>query len=274
MDFAKQLQERTGKGYVSYSALKYAADGSKSQDMNKFELYMTGKLKWTSTALQFGSLYDCMLLEPETLDSRFMRIDDSTILDTLVTSYKNPRSSKPYRDWKAQQEEVASAKGLSVVSVSDWDMSTEMVKRLNSSKVVDQFTGEMVDVSKYLTGTVQHEINAWIEDVPVRGFLDVYSEEGGFVSDSKSSKSLHSFKWDVPGYCYDIQAYIYTQAMGVDDFYWVVQEKTSPYLCGVYRATPRTLGEGKRKFWSAIGNIRQWLDGNDKTESFALFGEI
>ena len=33
MEFAKKLVERTGKPYLSYSALKYAADGEKQQDM-------------------------------------------------------------------------------------------------------------------------------------------------------------------------------------------------------------------------------------------------
>ena len=42
MDFANKLMERTGKGYLSYSALKYAADGSRNQDMKLFELYMKG----------------------------------------------------------------------------------------------------------------------------------------------------------------------------------------------------------------------------------------
>ena len=53
MEFASKLMERTGKGYVSYSALKYAADGSRQQDMKLFELYMRGLLKKKSDALYF-----------------------------------------------------------------------------------------------------------------------------------------------------------------------------------------------------------------------------
>ena len=70
MEFANKLMERTGKGYLSYSALKYAADGSPDQDMKMFEMYMTGELKKTSGALQFGGLYDTLLLEPETLTDK------------------------------------------------------------------------------------------------------------------------------------------------------------------------------------------------------------
>lgn len=274
MDFAQKLQERTGKGYVSYSAVKYAADGSKQQDMKLFEMYMTGKLKKESPALAFGKLYDCMLLEPETLKDRFLRLDDSTILDKLAGSFKNPRVSGAYKKWKAEQEALVADKGVDLVSMNDWNVATNMVSRLRTSQVVDVYTGELVPVSHYLNGDVQHEINAWIEDVPVRGFLDVHSKENVFITDSKSTRSIHGFRWDVGNFCYDIQAYIYSEVMGVNDFYWVVQEKTSPYLCGVYKASPETLEQGKKKFWSAIGNIREWLDGEQDTNTFALFGEI
>lgn len=274
MDFAHKLQERTGKGHVSYSAIKYAADGSKQQDMKLFELYMTGELYKKSPALQFGSLYDCMLLEPETLKSRFVCVNDDEILEKLSGQYKSPKSSSAYKSWMKTQEEELGNKGVSLVSMDDWSLATDMVGRLKGSQVVDKDTGELVPVSHYLTGETQHEINAWIEDVPVRGFLDVLSRDNNFITDSKSTRSIHGFRYDVNSFCYDIQAFIYSEVMGVDTFYWVVQEKKSPYLCGVYKASPRTLDQGKRKFWSAIGNIRTWLDSSQDTETFALSGEI
>ena len=54
MDFAVRLQEVTGKGYLSYSALKYAADGSSDQDMKLFELYMRGLLRKNLLSKSFG----------------------------------------------------------------------------------------------------------------------------------------------------------------------------------------------------------------------------
>ena len=56
MDFAAKLMERTGKGYLSYSAIKFAADGADQQDMKLFELYMQGKLYKESDAFTFGSV--------------------------------------------------------------------------------------------------------------------------------------------------------------------------------------------------------------------------
>lgn len=274
MDFAMRLQERVGKGYLSYSALKYAADGSKSQDMKLFELYMRGLLKKESDALMFGSLYDTMLLEPEQLDKRFTVINDTAIVTSLSSDYKNPRQTKQYKEWLDEKTAEAKSSGLSIVSEDDWTSAKRMIERLDASEIVDQQTGEITPVRHYLNGKHQLEINSWIGDVPVRGFLDNFNEEQGFISDSKSTRSIHGFRYDVGSFCYDIQAYIYTQVLGVRDFYWVVQEKSSPYLCGVYKASDRSLASGEEKFWTAVHNINEWLDKGTDTAKFALSGEI
>jgi hypothetical protein len=128
-------------------------------------------------------------------------------------------------------------------------------------------------VRYFLTGKVQQEIMGWIGDIPVRGFLDVRNEN--FITDSKSTRSLYGFRYDVRSFDYDIQAYIYTQHEQMQDFYWVVQDTSSPHLCGVYKASELTLQNGADKFQSAVNNIRRWLDTPTKdTSSFALFGEI
>lgn len=269
MEFASKLIERTGKGYVSYSALKYAADNSKQQDMKLFELYMRGLLKKDSPALTFGSLYDCMLLEPENVNERFYVLDDTEIC--LEIGGKNPRATKKYKEWKASQENDS----REIVSETDWNMAVDMINRLDVSEVVNHETGEVTPVRHYLTGTPQYEINDWIGEIPVRGFLDVYAHENGFITDSKSTRSIHGFRYDVNSFCYDIQAYIYTQVMGTNEFYWVVQEKSKPYVTAVYKASQRTLDSGEAKFWSAVRNIEKWLDSPEKeTDTFAIYGTI
>jgi len=269
MEFAKLLVERTGKPYLSYSALKYAADGGKQQDMKLFELYVRGLLKKDSPALTFGSLYDMMLLEPEKVDESFFVLDDSEIVAELKDSYKNPRASKQYKEWKASQE----SDGRTQVSEDDWQMAVDMINRLDASEVVDPETGELIPVRSFLQGQAQVEFNTWIEDVPVRGFFDVLGD--GFVTDSKSTRSVYGFPFDVKSFDYDIQAYIYTQVAGTDTFYWVAQGKTKPYLTAVYKASPQIIASGERKFWSAVNNINRWLqDPTKDTATFAIYREI
>jgi len=269
MEFAKLLVERTGKPYLSYSALKYAADGSKQQDMKLFELYIRGLLRKSSPALSFGSLYDAMLLEPETVKDIFYVLDDTSIVQQLEGQYKNPRASKVYKEWKESQD----SGGKSQVSEDDWQMAIDMIKRLDASEVADPVTGEIIPVRSFLKGTPQVEFNTWIEDVPVRGFYDVLGD--GFVTDSKSTRSVSGFRYDVKSFDYDIQAYIYSTVADVDTFYWVAQGKTKPYLCAVYKASPQIIESGRNKFWSAVENINRWLrDPKKDTATFALYGEI
>ena len=278
MDFANKLMERTGKGYLSYSALKYAADGSRNQDMKLFELYMKGLLKKKSDALYFGSLYDVLLLEPEKITDNFYILYDDAFkkeLDEKHSSYKSPRASKKwkeeYDEWYLKELEHAS--GRQIANEEMINQAEAMITRLDESEVVDMTTGNLTPVRNYLSGSTQYEINDWIEDVPVRGFLDVHG--GSFITDSKTTRDLYGFRYDVGKFDYDIQAYIYTQVENVDDFYWVAQSKSVPYTCGVYKATKSTLSRGEYKFWSAVNNIRKWLNTPEKdTNTFAIYSEI
>lgn len=269
MDFSKKLLERTGKPYLSYSAIKYAADGGKQQDMKLFEMYMKGLLKKESDALRFGSLYDTMLLEPENLHERFYLLDDSVIIEELKDKYKNPKASKAYKDWKIAQDSGDKVE----VSENDWQMAHDMIKRLKESEVTCGESGEVRSVKSYLSGEAQVEFHDWIQEIPVRGFYDILGED--FVTDSKSTRSVYGFRYDVKSFDYDIQAYIYTEVSKKDKFYWVAQGKTKPYLCAVYKASDYIIESGKKKFWSAVKNISEWLDNPEKdTSSFAMYGEI
>lgn len=271
MDFASKLMERTGKGYLSYSAIKYAADGADEQDMKLFELYMKGLLKKESDAMTFGSLYDTLLLEPHTLGDKFYVIYDEEKVAELESKYKNPRASKEYKDWIA--EETKSAGSKRIVNNDLISKAEDMILRLDESHVAMPDTGEIVPVRHFITGEVQKEILSWIGDIPVRGFLDVRGD--GFITDSKTTRSISGFRYDVFKRCYDIQAYIYTQVEGVSEFYWAAQTTNKPYTVAIYKATPQTLARGEEKFWSAVNNIARWLDDPSvDSASFAIYSEI
>jgi len=252
------LLKLTGKGHLSYSSIKYAL-----QDMALWEMYMKGQLKPKTQALSFGSVYDCVLFTPEEFDSRFHVINDTAIKKEI--GGKKPGSTAKYREWKAELESSL-PKGMEVVSALDIKKTNEMLERLVSTGVKED----------YLTGEYQFEFNQDLETqvgvVPLRGFLDCKGY--AHVSDSKTTQKLDGFKYDVYKYGYDIQAYIYTQITGIDTYYWVVQEKAFPYAIGVYKASDRALASGERKFHKAIERIQQYLEPGQKTTKFFIYGEI
>ena len=92
MDFALKLSKEYGKGYLSYSSIKYALE-----DMKKFDMKMRDELVFDSPALAFGKLYDCMLLTPEFFDTQFVVVDDTDICKEI--GGKAPKRTKAYAEW-------------------------------------------------------------------------------------------------------------------------------------------------------------------------------
>jgi hypothetical protein len=122
----------------------------------------------------------------------------------------------------------------------------------------------------YLKGEYQVEFNEEIDGVPVRGFLDVLGD--GFITDSKSARSVDKFRYDINSWSYDIQAYIYTKVFDIKDYYWVVQEKTFPYYPALVKCSDETLFRGEMKFQQALENIETWLrDGTSTNTDYAKF---
>lgn len=251
----ESLVERTGKKYLSYSSIKYAL-----QDIALFELYMQGKLKKDSPALAFGSAYDCLLFTPELFDEQFHVFDDREIVQDI--GGRQPRSTKVYKDWMAEQKKLSVDK--TAVSFDDYQQCIDMITRLDESGVQNI----------YLDGNYQvefnHEIELFGDVVPFRGFLDCLGD--GYISDSKSSRSVKGFKRDVVTFGYDIQAFLYTHVFGIKDFYWVVQEKAYPFYPADVKCSEETLFRGEMKFHQALENIQKYL--NEKQRSEEHFAEF
>lgn len=254
-NFGDNLKEKTGKEYLSYTSLKLA-----NQDMKLFELYVQGKLYKDSDALTFGSMYDTMLFEPDKFNNRFFVLDDSAI--TYTIGGKAPRMTTKYKDWKTEFLSKVDTDKLKVVSVEDHDQAIDMINRLEETGVVQT----------YLKGKYQEELIGYIDDIPLHGFLDCLGKD--FVSDSKTVRSIDGFKYDVFKFGYDLQAYIYSTLSGLDTFYWVCQDKGSPYLVGVFEASPETIASGRRKFEAGIENIRSYIEGNKSTTTYYVMGYI
>jgi hypothetical protein len=237
MEFASQLQQATGKGYLSYSSVKHALN-----DIRLWEMYMAGQLRKESQALSFGSVYDTLLFEPEKYESLYHTFDDKEICAEI--GGKNPRATKKYKEWKEDLYVDAKALGKDVVSEDDYIMAIDMISRLDDCGLLES----------HLTGEVQLEFNSWIEDIPVRGFLDC--KIPGTIIDSKSTRSIGGFKRDIFNFGYDIQAYIYTSVFPDNEFAWVAQEKAYPYLPALVHASEETLRSGEYKFWKAVDAIK------------------
>ena len=248
MNMRDRLRESVGKSHLSYSSLKYALG-----DMRLWEMYMRGQLKKESQALTFGSLYDMMLFEPDNVANRFYCLDDTDIVNSI--GGRNPRNTKKYREWKAEALQTTENADKELVSTEEWKTAEEMIERLKVSGLYDK---------RFAGGKYQVEFNVDLDGIPLKGFLDCLQDD--CIIDSKSSRGVNKFKWDVSGWSYDIQAYIYTKVFDIKDFYWVVQEKTFPYFPADVKCSEETLFKGEMKFHEAVENINAWLDGDRQSD--------
>jgi hypothetical protein len=258
MSLREQLTEKVGKGHLSYSSIKYALG-----DMRLWEMKMRGEIKYTSDALVFGTMYDMLLFEREKAMNDYIVINEGNILErcqSKTLEAKNPKLTKDYKDIKAQMESEHEAKGQTLVSSEDWKKANDMIERLDACGLTNS----------YLKGKYQVEFNEDIDGVPVKGFLDCLGD--GFITDSKSARSVEKFRYDVNSWSYDIQAYIYTKVFDIKDYYWVVQEKTFPYYPALVKCSEETLFRGEMKFHQAVENIERWLrEGSPTQTSYAEF---
>tara|TARA_R100000005_G_C5001241_1_gene208318 strand:+ start:37 stop:798 length:762 start_codon:yes stop_codon:yes gene_type:complete len=251
MTLRERLTEATGKPHLSYSSIKYALG-----DMRLWEMYMKGQLKKESDALVFGTLYDMLLFERDKAYDQYYVLNDDEIVAKIGGKY--PRNTKKYKEWKAEAAEKNQGKTL--VSSEDWKKANDMITRLADCGLI----------KKRLTGKYQVEFNEDIDGIPLKGFLDCLGD--GYITDSKSSRSVDKFRYDVNSFCYDIQAYIYTKVFGIKDYYWVVQEKAYPYYPAEVKCSEETLFKGEMKFHQALENIHNYLDkGLPEQDCYASF---
>ena len=231
--------------------------------MRLWEMYMRGQLKKESEALRFGTLYDMLLFDRKKAMNEYIVMDSDQILcncSQKTQDSKSPHLTKEYKEAKSTMEAEAKTKGRTLVSGEDWKKANEMIERLDACGLLNS----------YLKGEYQVEFNEDIDGVPVKGFLDCLGD--GFITDSKSARSVDKFRYDVNSWSYDIQAYIYTKVFDIKDYYWVVQEKTYPYYPALVKCSEETLFRGEMKFHQALENIEKWMKEDTATEkSYAEF---
>ena len=260
-EFRQKLMERYGKEHLSYSSLKHALG-----DMRYFDMYMKGETRKESPALTFGSMYDMFLFEPDKAKEHYVIIDTDSIIQGLSSKTqesKNPKATNEYKKALAEVEMEVIESGKECLSVQDYEDAQRMIQRLKDSGLYET----------YLLGNrFQVEMLEEIDGILVKGYIDCLGDN--MVIDSKSTRSMNKFRYDVNSFCYDIQAYLYTRGTGIDDFYWLVQEKTYPFYPGIVKCSQETLFNGEMKFNEAIGNIATFLNKGEDYDYNKHFAEF
>jgi len=238
-----KLKLRQGKHHFSPSQLKklYLSVGNLNAYLSRV---------WNgSSAMDFGTLVHCLILEPHTFDSRYMVLDDTEICKEIGGA--RPTSTKKYGEWKELQLELAD--GRTIISKADKDKAEMIYDKASMLGIIDTFFTDG-EAEK----TCKAEVCQYDENFDALCIID-YDAPFQSVDLKTTSKPLHKFKFDANELGYDIQANL-TNAINGKEFVFVVVQTVEPFDIGVFTCSEFFMNKGKDKINKALSNYQGYED--------------
>lgn len=191
--------------------------------------------KPSSKALELGSLVHKLILEPDEFESSYY------ILDNIDRRTKEGKE----RYIKALAE--AEAENKEIIDLATFQQGKEIAEAFNQSAVSKLIAG----------GVAENCAFSEIDGVAVKCKPDYYREDKKIIIDLKTTSiaggaSALSFQKAIANYRYYIQASLYMQILGADEFYFIAIETQAPYMIGVYKLDITAIELGETQIKKAI----------------------
>jgi hypothetical protein len=172
-----------GQNALSSSSIKTLVNSPKTY-------YFTTKYGSGETqALRDGKLFHTMILEPE-------KLNDIIFVDAAT------KASKEYK--------LAKETGKEVYTKNEKKAAERLCDALLRNEAVKE----------YLT-KAEYEVPqiAMIDGIPIRAKADII--KGNTIIDLKTTTGIKDFRYSADKYSYDLQAWLYREMFGVDNFVFV-----------------------------------------------------
>tara|TARA_R110000803_G_scaffold21548_3_gene54241 strand:- start:7396 stop:8115 length:720 start_codon:yes stop_codon:yes gene_type:complete len=190
-----------------------------------------------SSSMRLGTAVHSALLEPD----KFRAIYDVTDLRKNTKAYKEMVALNPDKIY---------------LNNSDWRSIQEIKRRFKQN-------GEASDLLS-LCDIREQEVKGVIKGTPFRGFVDAMSRDGNIILDIKTTQdaSPEGFGKSVYNFAYHLQAAIYKEITGAQQFYIIAIENTSPYNVCIYGLSQDALDSGYSVMQNGIEKFNLW-DGKE-----------
>jgi hypothetical protein len=215
-----------GKQALSSSSLKMLIQSPKTYK------YVTKYGSGESQALRDGKLFHTMILEPH-------KIDELVIVDVAT------KAAKAYKEAKEQGLEVYTTK-----EIKDAERLADAL--LRNDEAVSYMSKAQFEIPEV----------AMIDGIPFRAKADIL--KGNQIIDLKTTTGLNEFRYSAAKYSYDLQAYLYREMFGVDNFVFVAIDKGSLDI-GIFECSDEFYESGKRKLEQGIENYKYFF-GDDQVD--------
>lgn len=225
-----------------------------------YKMRMDTDFQEVTPALTFGSVVHCLVLEPENFDRDFwtMNIEARPEISKGMTSKLN-------KAWKQQKEMEHSSQSL--IAEEDLRHAEKVARSLEKE------AGSLIRAG----GNVFEKSLMWEKDgVKMKAKVDISNDM--FLADLKTSVTSDPWKWQRKAYYdfnYHRQAAVYLDGdaggiyTGEKEFYFIVVEKSAPYLVSVHHVSPTKIGQGMTQYNELIKRLK-WCQKNDKWPHYEL----
>jgi hypothetical protein len=228
-------------GYLGQNAL--SSSSIKTLISSPKTYYFTTKYGSGETqALRDGKLFHTMILEPE-------KLNDIIFVDAAT------KASKEYK--------LAKETGKEVYTKSEKKAAERLCDALLRNEAVKE----------YLTNA-EFEVPqiAMIDNLPIRAKADIL--KGNTIIDLKTTTGIKDFRYSADKYSYDLQAWLYREMFGVENFIFIAIDKGSLDIA-IFECSDEFYEKGKQKFEQGVSNYKYFFqtDGVD-LDQYVLRGVL
>jgi len=212
-------------GYLGQNAL--SSSSIKTLISSPKTYYFTTKYGSGETqALRDGRLFHTMILEPE-------KLDDIIFVDAAT------KASKEYK--------LAKETGKEVYTKNEKKAAERLCDALLRNEAVKE----------YLT-KAEYEVPqiAMIDEIPIRAKADIL--KGNTIIDLKTTTGIKDFRYSADKYSYDLQAWLYREMFGVEDFVFIAIDKGSLDIA-IFECSDEFYAKGKEKFEQGVSNYKHFF---------------
>lgn len=193
------------------------------------------KEKPTSKAQELGSLVHKLILEPDEFENSYY------ILDNI------DRRTKEGKEKYIKALAEAEAENKEIIDLATFQQGKEIAEAFNQSAVSKLIAG----------GVAENCAFDEIDGVAVKCRPDYYREDKKIIIDLKTTSlaggaSALNFQKAVANYRYYIQASLYMEILGAEEFYFIAIETQSPFMIGVYKLDISALELGETQIKKAL----------------------
>jgi hypothetical protein len=209
-----------GKNALSSSSIKTLLSSPKTY-------YFVNKYGSDETqALRDGKLFHTMILEPE-------KLNDIVFVEAAT------KASKEYKLAKESGKEVYT------------QTEKKAGERLADALLRNEAVKEYLINAEYEVPQI-----AMIDGLPIRAKADIL--KGNTVIDLKTTTGIKDFRYSADKYSYDLQAWLYREMFGVENFVFVVIDKGSLDIA-IFECSDEFYAKGKAKFEQGISNFKYFF---------------